>query len=60
MNVQEVINISTQRNNKTKEILKKVIENIHKKILFYRTLRTIFDLHVILLILIYLYIYFTA
>jgi len=35
MNVQEVINISTQRNNKTKDILKKVMENIHKKILFY-------------------------
>jgi hypothetical protein len=35
MNVQEVINISTQRKNKTKEILKKVIENIHKKIVYY-------------------------
>ena len=34
--------------------------NLHKKILFSRTLRTIFDLHVILLFLIYLYIYFTA
>jgi len=37
MNVQEVINIATQRNNKTKDILKKVVENIHKKILFYAT-----------------------
>jgi len=35
MNVQEVINIATQRNNKTKGILKKVVENIHKKILYY-------------------------
>ena len=39
MNVQEVLNISKQRNAKTKESIKKIINNIHKKIIYYAKLK---------------------
>ena len=39
MNVQEVLNISKQRNAKTKESIKKIINNIHKKIVYYAKLK---------------------
>jgi hypothetical protein len=32
MNVQEVINISKERKNKNKDLIKKVLDKIHKKI----------------------------
>jgi hypothetical protein len=39
MNVQEILNISKQRKQKTKEIIHKVVENIHKKIKYYAQLK---------------------
>ena len=39
MNVQEILNISKERKQKTKEAIKKVLENIHKKIKYYATLK---------------------
>lgn len=38
MNVQEVINISKQRHTKNKLVIKKILENIHKKIKYYATM----------------------
>ena len=38
MNVQEVINISKQRESKMKMITNKIVENIHKKIKYYATM----------------------
>jgi hypothetical protein len=35
MNVQEVINISKERNSRSKVIVDKIVENINKKILYY-------------------------
>ena len=35
MNVQEVINISNERKNKFKNVIAKIVENIHKKIKYY-------------------------
>jgi hypothetical protein len=35
MNVQEVLQISKERKTRTKEIIKKITENIHKKIKYY-------------------------
>jgi len=35
MNVQEVLQIAKERKSRTKEIIKKIIENIHKKIKYY-------------------------
>ena len=35
MNVREVLNISKEKNEKVKVAIKKIIENIHKKIKFY-------------------------
>jgi len=35
MNVQEIINITHERKNKLKIAIKKLIENVHKKILYY-------------------------
>jgi hypothetical protein len=39
MNVQEILNISKQRKKRTKESITKIIENIHKKILYYAKLK---------------------
>jgi hypothetical protein len=39
MNVQEILNISKQRKIKTKETIKKIIENIHNKIIYYAKLK---------------------
>ena len=39
MNVQEILNISKERKNKGKVIIKKIIENIHKKIKYYAILK---------------------
>ena len=39
MNVQEVLNISKERKIRTKDAIKKIIENIHKKILYYAKLK---------------------
>jgi hypothetical protein len=39
MNVQEVLNISKERKNRTKESIKKILENIHKKIKYYAGLK---------------------
>ena len=39
MNVQEVLNISKERTKKAKDAIKKIIENIHKKILYHAKLK---------------------
>jgi hypothetical protein len=39
MNVQEVLKISHERKSRTKEIVKKVVENVHKKIKYYAELK---------------------
>lgn len=39
MNVQEVLNIAKERKNKNKDIIKKVTDNIHKKIKYYANLK---------------------
>ena len=39
MNVQEVLNISKERKLRTKEAIKKIVENIHKKIKYYATMK---------------------
>ena len=39
MNVQEVLNISKERKLKTKEATKKIVESVHKKILYYANLK---------------------
>ena len=39
MDVQEILNISKQRKARTKDVIKKIIENIHKKIKYYATLK---------------------
>jgi len=39
MNVQEILNISKQRKARTKDVIKKIVENIHKKIRYYATLK---------------------
>ena len=39
MNVQEVINITHERKNKLKVAINKIIESIHKKILYYAKLK---------------------
>ena len=39
MNVQEILNISKERKNRTKESTKKILENVHKKIRYYATLK---------------------
>lgn len=39
MNVQEVLKISRERKSRTKEIVKKVLENVHKKIKYYAELK---------------------
>jgi len=39
MNVQEILNISKQRKKRTKDSIAKIIENIHKKILYYAKLK---------------------
>ena len=37
MNVQEILNISKERKIKNKGVIKKIVENIHKKIKYYAT-----------------------
>jgi len=37
MNVQEILNISKERKNRSKVVIKKIVENIHKKIKYYAT-----------------------
>jgi hypothetical protein len=39
MNVQEVLRISKERKLRTKEAIKKIIENIHKKIKYYASMK---------------------
>ena len=39
MNVQEVLEIGKQRKSRTKEIIKKIAENVHKKIRYYAGLK---------------------
>lgn len=39
MNVQEVLQISKERKTRTKESIKKIVENIHKKIKYYATMK---------------------
>lgn len=39
MNVQEVLQITKQRKTRTKEIIKKITDNIHKKIKHYATIK---------------------
>ena len=39
MNVQEVLNIAKERKLKNKELVKKILVNIHKKIKYYATLK---------------------
>jgi hypothetical protein len=39
MNVQEVLNIAKERKSRNKESVKKILENIHKKIRYYAQLR---------------------
>ena len=39
MNVQEVLQIAKERKIRTKESIKKIIENIHKKIKYYATMK---------------------
>ena len=39
MNVQEVLNIAKERKSKNKETIKKILENIHKKIKYYAHLK---------------------
>lgn len=39
MNVQEVLNIAKERKLRNKSIVKKIVENIHKKIKYYATLK---------------------
>ena len=39
MNVQEILNISKERKNRNKLLIKKIIDNIHKKIKYYATLK---------------------
>ena len=39
MNVQEVLKISKERKEKNKDLIKKIIENIHKKIKYYAVLK---------------------
>jgi hypothetical protein len=39
MNVQEVINLSRERKSRTKEIVKRIVENVHKKIKYYAGLK---------------------
>jgi len=39
MNVQEILNISKERKKRTKDSIAKIIENIHKKILYYAKLK---------------------
>jgi hypothetical protein len=39
MNVQEVINLSRERKSRTKEVVKKIVENVHKKIKYYAGLK---------------------
>lgn len=39
MNVQEVLNISKERKSRLKEVIKKIIENVHKRILYYANLK---------------------
>ena len=39
MNVQEVLNIAKDRKNKNKELVKKILVNVHKKIKYYATLK---------------------
>ena len=39
MNVQEILNISKERKKRTKDSIAKIVENIHKKILYYAKLK---------------------
>ena len=39
MNVQEVLNIAKARKLKNKELVKKILVNVHKKIKYYATLK---------------------
>jgi hypothetical protein len=39
MNVQEVIQIAKERKSRTKEIIKRITENVHKKIMYYAGLK---------------------
>ncbi len=39
MNVQEVLQIAKERKSRTKEIIKRIVENIHKKIKYYAELK---------------------
>lgn len=39
MNVQEVIDIKNQRKVKYKEVIEKILENVHKRILYYANLK---------------------
>ena len=39
MNVQEVLNIAKERKSRNKDSIKKIIENIHKKIKYYAQLK---------------------
>jgi hypothetical protein len=39
MNVQEVIQISRERKSRTKEVVKRIVENVHKKIKYYAGLK---------------------
>ena len=39
MNVQEVLNIAKERKTRTKDSIKKIVENVHKKIKYYATMK---------------------
>ena len=39
MNVQEVLQIAKERKTRTKESIKKIVENIHKKIKYYAIMK---------------------
>ena len=39
MNVQEVLKIAKERKTRTKEVIKKIVENVHKKIKYYAELK---------------------
>ncbi len=39
MNVQEVLQISRERKTRTKEVIQKIVENIHKKIKYYASMK---------------------
>ena len=47
MNVQEVLAISKERKSKSKQATQKIIENIHKKILYYANLKKEFCTYII-------------